>query len=332
MKKAIAPRTRINLSAETPVVEAEEKTLTLTILSGQKISRSDLGEFVVDLQGISIEKDPLMLDYDHNTEEPIGTIENVRIDDRGLVGDAEIFSTRPDDRAADVIRRMARGTPYECSPFLELDLESAIILQADEEMEVNGYPVSGCTVYTKAKLLGVAVCPYGTDSNTGALKKYTKLTGGETMDENEVLVDPNVPADAGEGDPTYDAHEDLEQMIEEFGLTRGVEFYRRGLSMEDAQKEDYAELKAARLAAEDGEEKKDEIDVGCAEEEGTEEEKKDEVAALRRAVSALAKRLDSMAKIGRRGERRAVSGAPADKPARKSDNAILNYAARLKKQ
>lgn len=327
MKKAIIqPRTRIKLAAET----TESISVTLTILSGGQISRWDLGEFVVDLSGIAIEKDPLMLDYDHNTEEPIGTIGNIRITEDGLVGDAEIFSTRPDDRAADVIRRMKKGTPYECSPFLELDLESAIELSEREQLEVNGKTVSGCTVYSKATLLGVAVCPYGTDSHTGAGIGAAKFNrGGSGMNEEEVKVDPIVPDDAGQGDPEYNAHEDLEEMIEEFGLSRGVAYFRRGLTMEEAQKEDYEELKAKRLAAEEEEEEKKE--EGLAEEDEDEEKKNDGIAELRRSVARLAKRIDSMMRVARRGEARAVSGTPADRGTRKSGNALMDYAAKLRK-
>ena len=324
--KIIKPRTRIALAAET---EKESLAVTLTILSGQKMSRWDLGEFVVDLTGITVDKDPLMLDYDHNTQEPIGTIGNIRVTDAGLVGDAEIFSTRPDDRAADVIRRMQRGTPYECSPFLELVLESARELGTSETLEVNGETVQGLTVYEKAKLLGVAVCPYGTDSHTGAFSGAAQLNrGGEQMDEKEVKVNPDVPADAGEGDPGYNAHQDLEEMIEAFGLERGVAFFRRGLSMAEAQKEDYEELKAARRAAE---EEKDGNDGGGGGDGGEEDEKKNGgVAELRRTVDALAKRIDSMASLNRRGAQ-SLSCTPADAGKTKSGNPALDYANRLKK-
>ena len=141
-KKIITAKTRIALKAELE----DSLEVTLTILSGKVMSRFDLGDFVIDLAGISWEKDPLTLDYDHNTAEAIGTIGDLKVTEKGLIGEAEIFSTRPDDRAADVIRRLARGTPYECSPMLELDLDSALELAEGETLEVNGETVGNCVI------------------------------------------------------------------------------------------------------------------------------------------------------------------------------------------
>ena len=46
-----------------------------------------------------------------------------------------------------------------------------------------------------------------------------------------------------------DPRADLETMIDEFGLERGVEFFRKGLSVDEARAQDYCDLKAARLEA-----------------------------------------------------------------------------------
>ena len=327
-KKVITLKNRIALTAELE----DSLDVTLTILSGKVMSRFDLGDFVIDLAGISWDKDPLTLDYDHNTEEAIGTIGNIRVMEKGLIGDAEIFSTRPDDRAADVIRRLARGTPYECSPMLELDIDSALELAEGETLEVNGETVGNCVVYSKAKLLGVAVCPYGTDDKTGVTAALKK--GGDEMDEElkEQQTDGGGEVETTEA-PKEAAHPELESMIEAFGLGRGVEFYRRGLSMEEAEAEDYAELKAARLAAE--EEKP--ADEGGETDEGGEQppandEEKEELAKLKKSVEALSKRIESLVSLSRRGEPAAVSAAPAaEVETKKSGNAVMDYAARLKK-
>lgn len=318
-KKIISPRTRITLAAEA----GDGLNVTLTILSGQKMSRWDLGDFVVDLAGITVDKDPLMLDYDHNTEEPIGKIGNIRVTDAGLVGDAEIFSTRPDDRAADVIRRMERGTPYECSPFLELDLESARELGTNETLEVNGETVSACTVYGKAKLLGVAVCPYGTDSHTGAFSGAAQLNrGGEDMDENEKSV--------GDGAAEGGTRQELEEMIGRFGLDKGVEFFRRGMSVEEAEREDYEDLKRAREAAGDGggEDGGGDGDGGGGGAAGG--EYIEELKALTRTVAEMKSAVDKVIALNRRGTK-SLSCTPADGGKQSTGNAVVDYANRLKR-
>ena len=328
-KKIITAKTRIALKAELE----DSLEVTLTILSGKVMSRFDLGDFVIDLAGISWEKDPLTLDYDHNTAEAIGTIGDLKVTEKGLIGDAEIFSTRPDDRAADVIRRLARGTPYECSPMLELDLDSALELTEGETLEVNGETVGNCVVYSKAKLLGVAVCPYGTDDKTGVTAALRK--GGSEMDEE--LKEQQQTEGGGEVETSEAsaelAHPELEAMIESFGFSRGVEFYRRGLSMEEAEAEDYAELKAARLKAE--EEKPAEEggeETAAAEEPAPADEEKEELAKLKKSVESLSKRIESLVSLSRRGEPAAVSAAPEmEAKKEKSGNPVMDYAARLKK-
>ena len=87
-------------------------------------------------------------------------------------------------------------------------------------------------------------------------KKLTKLAADEILDE--AMVETTVAEEtAGEGEggtqPEYTAHPDLEEFIAAFGFDLGVEYYRRGLTFEEAEKEDYASLKAARLAAENEE-------------------------------------------------------------------------------
>lgn len=327
-KKIITAKTRIALKAELE----DSLNVTLTILSGKVMSRFDLGDFVIDLAGISWDKDPLTLDYDHNTAEAIGTIGGIRVEEKGLIGEAEIFSTRPDDRAADVIRRLARGTPYECSPMLELDLDSALELTEGETLEVNGETVGNCVVYSKAKLLGVAVCPYGTDDKTGVTAALKK--GGSEMEEE--LKEQQQTDGGGEVEnteaPAEAAHPELEAMIESFGLGRGVEFYRRGLSQEEAEAEDYAELKAARLAAEEEKPAEEGGEAAPAEEPAPADEEKEELAKLKKSVESLSKRIESLVSLSRRGEPAAVSAAPeVEAKKEKSGNAVMDYAARLKK-
>lgn len=325
-KKIVTLKTRIALNAELE----DSLNVTLTILSGKVLSRWDLGDFVIDLSGISWEKDPLTLDYDHNPAEAIGTIGNIRVTEKGLIGEAEIFSTRPDDRAADVIRRLARGTPYECSPMLELDIDSALELREGETIDINGETVANCTVISKAKLLGVAVCPYGTDDKTGVTAALKK--GGDEMAEEELKeTEGGREVETSEA-PKEAAHPDLEAMIESFGLGRGVEFYRRGLSMDEAEAEDYAELKAARLKAEEEKPAEEGGEDEGGEQPPANDEEKEELAKLKKSVESLSKRIESLVSLSRRGEPAAVSAAPETEAKKeKSGNAVMDYAARLKK-
>lgn len=235
----------------------------IIILSGELMERSDLGLFCIDPETVKIHKPRLILDYNHIEEEVIGFVDDIHVEDDKLVGTATIESVREGDRAAEIIARIEEGTPYEISPTVmlnELGVETKTIREADVEF----------TVYHNVPLRGVSICPYGTDKLTtilsftsgGLRMKRTKKRNGMTRlaaeeeikeaVETEVVEGGDEKKEELEGEVVYDAFPLLEQFIAAFGLEKGVEFYRRGLTLEEAEAEDYAELKAARLAAEDG--------------------------------------------------------------------------------
>ena len=136
-------------------------------------------------------------------------------------------------------------------------------------------------------------------------------------------VTPPDPAEA----PPESAHPDLEQFIQEFGLELGVEFFRRGISFEEAVQEHYAQLKAA--AGKLSEEPSPDTDTAV-------DEKKKEETTVDNQLAAVLDRLN--AKIDRigaalRAGAEPVSQFPAERDRKKEDNrpAIYRQADRLKK-
>lgn len=233
---------------------------TLVILSGELMERSDLGYFQIDTASIVTHKPRLVVDYNHDEEMILGYVENIRCEDGKLVGDATLESVVEGDKAAEVIARVEAGTPFEISPTVmlnDLDVEIETASKGDIEYKV----------YRQVPLRGVSICPYGTDKLTSLLS----LNGGKIMKKRSkrltrMAADEQVVADAvetavvdeagGEGEGgvdavVYDAYPLLEQFISEFGFDLGVEFFRRGYTLEEAQAADYEQLKAKRLAAEE---------------------------------------------------------------------------------
>ena len=230
----------------------------IIILSGEMMERGDLGYFVIDPNSIRLHKDRLILDYDHNEEEILGYVDNIRVEENKLVGDATIESVREGDRASEVIARLESNTPYEISPTVMLDeVDVTVEKVQDGDIEYN--------IYRNVPIRGVSICPFGTDRLTTVLnvfggknpmkkrnRKMVKMAADEVLEDAVVeteVVDEVVDEVVAE-EPTYDAYPLLEEFIGEFGFERGVEYFRRGYDIDQAREADYAELKAARLAAE----------------------------------------------------------------------------------
>lgn len=309
--------------------------VALTVLSGDQLYRDRQGDFVVDLDSLVIEKERLTLDYDHNTAEVIGTVGGFSADGGTLRADAEIFSSRPNDRAADVIARIERKTPYECSPLLMLREASVEEVAEEEQTTVNGRIMSNVTVYRNVPVLGIALCPYGTDRHTGVLAlklEYPTTKEKEKMaDETKCDEKKEELNNEGTENSTYDAHPDLEEMIVEFGEQKGLEFFRRGLTMDEAGAEDYAELKAARLAAETDEKPP----TAPPDESPQKPDDKETVAALRAQILKNKAQLARVTAMLKKGEAVPLSANPAelnDTPPKKTfPSAAHAYADRVKK-
>lgn len=295
-----------SLDATVKINEDGSLDVKVLILSGNEMYRDYEGDFVIDLETVALHKEKLIVDYNHDESEVLGYIKNLRYEDGGLWGDAHLFSTRPGDRAEEVILRITEGTPYEISPTVSFSEGQESLVGDGETVTVNGRAVDGpATLFTNTPVRGVSICPYGTDKLTGITTLKLERAGDKKMIEEKK---PEV------------AHPDLEEMIDAFGEVAGLAFYRRGLSMEEAEKEDYEELKAQRAKLSEEEEKKDEL---SNEEEKNEElseeeeEKKGELAAtksqlskLKASLAKLSAEVDTLRAIFRRGDPDPVNTQP----------------------
>ena len=99
--------------------------------------------------------------------------------------------------------------------------------------------------------------------------------------------------------------EELEEMIEEFGLERGVDFFRRGVSIEEAREEDYQSLKAERLQSEE----KDKTQCASTPEEEPKDKQGDVSAALKAELAKLSQEITSLKATLRRGDPDGLSGS-----------------------
>jgi hypothetical protein len=227
----------------------------LVLLSGKEMYREDFGgRFIIDLSSLILEKRDYIGDYNHNPDEVIGR-GTLSVTDRGLTGACFVIPFKEGDRASEIVARSRAGTPYEASPTINDDTADEELLPAGKRAEVNGEEITGpIHIYRNVPIRGWSVCPFGTDRQTNfqvlkSLEKGEKQMAKKQLKKlNEELPPEETPdkTPPAEGSDKYTAYPDLEKMIEEFGLEKGVEYYRLGLTIEEAEKIDYQELKAAR--------------------------------------------------------------------------------------
>lgn len=277
----------------------EEKRVKIKVITSSILEHPGLGRFRVKTETATPSKDRVPLDYNHNEEEVIGYVENFQCTDDAITADGVVLiGDESSDAAKTFAQNIDGGVPFEASAFL--DLSEA------ESVELEG----GVTEWSGALIRGVAVCPYGTDRKTtvslklGETNFVVRLKNnnnqGEDMDEEK-----KVSIEDQKKDNSKNPREELEAMIEEFGLERGVEFFRRGITIEEAREEDYQSLKAERLQAEE----KDKTQCAATPEDEPKDKQGDSNAALKAELVKLSQEITSLKATLRRGDPSGLSGS-----------------------
>ena len=141
--------------------------VSLLARSSQPIDHWHWGRVVHDLAGVQLSKPKIPIDYAHNSDEVIGFLDSIEVDEAGLRTDGQLVVFNDDDRAAEVAYKSAQGVPYEASINFGGDGIKLEQVDAGESTEVNGYEFEGPGVVVRSwPLRGVAIVPYGADQNT----------------------------------------------------------------------------------------------------------------------------------------------------------------------
>ena len=276
----------------------EEKRVKIKVITSSILEHPGLGRFRVKTETATPSKDRVPLDYNHNEEEVIGYVENFQCSEDAITADGVVLiGDDSSDAAKTFAQNIDGGVPFEASAFLDLSEAESVELE------------DGVTEWSGALIRGVAVCPYGTDRKTtvslkmGETNFVVRLKNnnnqGEEMDEEK-----KVSIEDQKTDPK-NPREELEEMIEEFGLERGVDFFRRGVSIEEAREEDYQSLKAERLQAEE----KDKTQCAATPDEEPKDKQGDVSAALKAELAKLSQEITSLKATLRRGDPDGLSGS-----------------------
>ena len=146
--------------------DAKSAPVSILAVSSEPKNHWYWGKCVHDMSGMQ-HKDRIPLDYCHNSFDIIGYANNFEVSNDGVRVTGALTPYK-DDRATEVLYKAKQGVPYEASVNFAAGL---VIEDVGEgmEVEVNGQVFEGPgVVFRKWTLRGVAICPYGEDSNTAA--------------------------------------------------------------------------------------------------------------------------------------------------------------------
>lgn len=154
----------------TPASGDEPARVKILARSAKPIEHWYYGLVIHDMAGMFQPKPSIPLDYCHRDDEVLGHADTFNADPAaGLTVEGPIIPFTKDDRASEVLFRAAKGTPYEASINFAGDGVKLEILAEGQVATVNGGTIEGpATIVRQWPLRGVALCPYGADSNTSA--------------------------------------------------------------------------------------------------------------------------------------------------------------------
>lgn len=260
---------------------AKSSPLKIKARGGAPISHPYWGMIAHDMKGMRLNGGRVAVDYNHDPKEMIGYLNHFDISTGDLNASGALVPYKDSDRATEVIHKSKAGIPYEASIYFGGDILMEKVDDGDCA-EVNGQTFVGPgTILRQWQLRGVAVCPYGADSNT-----HTQLseTGSQTvvkfidgklsqLEEQAMANDEKQAEEAAaklaaeveekakqaeaerlaavdankKNDPVEQVKERARMFKAEFG-TKGVEWFLADMTYEQAQKQYAAELKAENEA------------------------------------------------------------------------------------
>ncbi len=146
---------------------AKSAPISLVARSGKPIEHWFWGKVVHDLSGMRLHKSRLAIDYVHDDKEIIGYLNHFDSSSGDLVASGALVPFKDNDRATEILHKLAQGVPYEASINFGGDGIKVEELPEGMVAQVNGFQLEGpACIIREWPLRGVAVCPYGADANT----------------------------------------------------------------------------------------------------------------------------------------------------------------------
>lgn len=219
-------------------------SVRLIAFSGKEFSHWWWGRCIFDRSGVVLEHDKIPIDFDHDPTEGVGYLDTFSGETELSCG-GFLLPFKEGDRANEIIAKKENGMPYQCSVSLG-DLFEWEYVKPGQFAEVNGITVEGgvdgIMIFRKFSVIGVAICLYGSDSNTAVFNNSNNNKGENLMG---TTIEPNKTKDDSDaGRQLY------KKYVTKFGVPRGGKYFADGLS-EDQANDAYIEDVSSEVTEKD---------------------------------------------------------------------------------
>ena len=156
--------------------------------SGDSIEHWYWGKVIHDLSGMHTKRSKVAIDYEHDPKEIIGYANHFSTEDGDLKVQGTLTPTKFNTRATEIVELSRQGVPFEASINFGGDGIRVEKIDEGSSVEVNGRNFSGPGVVIREwPLRGIAVTPYGADSNTSTTFNQDSTIEVEVIMANDTL-------------------------------------------------------------------------------------------------------------------------------------------------
>ena len=213
--------------------------VSLIAFSGKELSHWWWGRCIFDRAGAVIPFSKIPVDYQHSPREVLGYLDTFG-GTTALECSGYLVPFQDGDRVSEILHKKSMGVPYQCSVSLgDANFEFEVIRKG-QTVTIYGQTFSGdgepLVVFRKYEIHGVAICLYGSDSNTTVFHQNRPSNPDLTMSK----------------EINNEARELANKFAKKYGEARGFKYFTAGLSEADADVkhfEDTSAEKDAEIAA-----------------------------------------------------------------------------------
>ncbi len=197
--------------------------ISLVGFSGKEFTHWWWGKCIFDRAGATVPFAKIPIDWSHDCYEGIGFLDTFGGDPEFAASGFLLPTDAPNDRAREIITKKEQGMPYQCSVMMGEQNFIEEFVSEGATAEVNGQTVAGpITIFRQYEIHSVAICLYGSDTNTTVFNQRNKKEGENSMSKE------TTPAN------TSSERVLAKKFAKKFGNARGFKYFSEGLTEEQA--------------------------------------------------------------------------------------------------
>lgn len=224
--------------------DAKTAPFKMVARSGDSIDHWFWGTVVHDLEGMQLNSSKVAIDYIHDDNQVIGYANRFDIETGNLEASGALTPYKESDRASEIVYKSKQGVPYQASINFAGDGIKVEEFGPGQSVNVNGRQFSGpVTVIREWPLRGIAVCPYGADSNTATEFSETNNQEVTVMSQEPASTNEETVADDA---AAVDSQADTDKSVDASEATPAVEAAEQPESTPETQLEPAAALRSGQ--------------------------------------------------------------------------------------